>query len=382
MKRDWSNQQKRFMRMALRLGAKGLGRTSPNPAVGAVIVQEGQVVGRGYHKKAGTPHAEVNAIRDAGERASSGTLYVTLEPCNHQGRTPPCTKAILEAGIKRVVIGTLDPNPKVKGGGAEYLRSQGVEVEVGCLEMEARVLIAPFVKHTFTGMPWVRVKVASTLDGKIASRTGESKWITGEKAREFGHRLRSMSEAIMVGRGTVEADDPSLTCHMIKHGARNPLRVVLDSNLSIGLRAKIFREESKGGAVVFCRKDGNLAERASTLEGLGVRVVEVGSGPDGRLDLREVLLHLGSVGVQSILVEGGSHVHGALFDEGLVDEAFFFFAPKVMGGDGALTSVGGIGADSPGHSTRLYNVELKRLGDDILIHGYTDKGIFERCLQG
>ncbi len=377
MTTPFTTEDKRFMRMALRLGEKGLGRTAPNPAVGAVVVRDGQVVGRGYHQKAGTPHAEVHALNEAGLMAKDATLYVTLEPCNHQGRTPPCTEAVLQAGIRRVVIGTLDPNPKVKGGGAAFLRGKGIDVDVGCLEHKARVLIAPFVKHTFTGMPWVRVKVASSLDGKIAAYTGESKWITGEKARAYGHHLRDISCAIMVGRGTVEHDDPSLTCRLKRPGARDPMRVILDSTLVLSPDYKVFTQDSSAKTLVFCDARRCDVKKKVVLEQLGVMVVEVEGDLHKGLSLREVLSRLGAMGVQSVLVEGGGTLHGALFDEGLVDEVFFFFAPKVIGGEKAHSSVGGKGVDSPQRANKIYNLEVKRLGPDVLLHGFLHHGIYE-----
>lgn len=377
----FTGDDRKFMRMALGLAAKGLGRTSPNPAVGAVVVRDGEVVGRGYHKRAGGAHAEVHALEDAGVRAAGATLYVTLEPCNHHGRTPPCTEAVLRAGIRRVVIGTLDPNPKVKGGGASYLRSRGLEVQAGCLDREAKVLIAPFVKHTYTGLPWVRVKVASSLDGKIATHARESKWITGEKARAFGHRLRDISCAIMVGRGTVEHDDPSLTCRLKGGRGRDPLRVILDSALVLPPGLKVFTQASTAKTVVFCDGSRRDARKKAVLEAQGVMVVEVEGSPGEGLSLRSVLKALGQMGVQSVVAEGGAGLHGSLFDQGFVDEAFFFYAPKIIGGVGALTAIGGTGVDTPSRAHRLHHLEVKRLGPDILVHGFLDEGIFERCLQ-
>jgi len=373
---------RRFMLMALRLAKKGLGRTSPNPAVGAVVVQGDEVVGRGYHERAGGPHAEIHALRNAGKSARGAILYVTLEPCNHFGRTPPCTHAILRAGIARCVIGTLDPNPKVAGGGAKFLKKKGVKVDVGCLELKAKALIAPFVKHCFTGMPWVRVKAASTLDGRIATRTGDSKWITGEKARTFGHRLRAISDAILVGKGTVLADDPSLTCRLKGQKGRDPIRVILDSRLNLPLDRKVFSLESKASTVVFCRRSYLDSRKKEALEAKGVKVIGVRGEGKGFVSMRDALLALGRMDIQSVLVEGGGRIHGTLFDQGLVDEVCFFFAPKVMGGLKAIPSVAGMGPELARDVTRLHHVEVRRLGKDVLIRGYTDEEIFGRCLQG
>ena len=382
MSAPFTAEDKRFMRMALKLGEKGLGRTAPNPAVGAVVVKDGQVVGRGYHRRAGTPHAEVHALNEAGSRAKEATLYVTLEPCNHQGRTPPCTEAVLKAGIRRVVIGTPDPNPTVKGGGAAFLRERDVQVDVGCLELKARALIAPFVKHTFTGLPWVRMKAASSLDGKIAAYTRESKWITGEKARAYGHHLRAISCAIMVGRGTVEHDDPALTCRLKRPEARDPMRVILDSGLALSADHQVFAQASSAKTLVFCDLKRRDPRKKAALERLGVMVMEVHGDPNKGLSLKAVLSRLGHMGIQSVLVEGGGTLHGALFDEGLVDEAFFFIAPRVIGGEKALSSVGGKGVDSPQRAKEVHHLEVKRLGTDILLHGFLHQRVYEGLTAG
>ncbi len=378
----FSKDDIKYMRMAIALGKKRLGRTTPNPAVGAVVVNGDEVVGKGYHKKAGTAHAEVNALQEAGPRAKGATLYVTLEPCNHFGRTPPCTQAILNAGISRVVIGALDPNPRVAGGGEAYLRKKGVRVDVGCLEFEAKILIAPFVKHTFTGRPWIRAKVASTLDGKIATRTFDSKWITGPKARGFGHRLRQISNAIMVGRGTAQYDNPSLTCRINSKQGHDPIRVILDSRLKLSPELKVFHLESKAPTMVFCSRLSKDPEKFDLLRSIGVKVFEVDDDPGGGLSLKDILNILGSMNVQSMLVEGGSGLLGAFFDQDLVDEVFFFFAPKIMGGKDSITSIGGQGPHVCQDVKRLYHMEIKRLGEDFLVHGFMDEGVFSKCLQG
>ena len=241
-----------YMKLALRLAAKGAGWVSPNPMVGAVVVKDGQVVGRGYHRRVGAPHAEVEALRQAGDAARGADLYVTLEPCNHQGRTPPCTQAILAAGVRRVIIATLDPNPQVNGGGAEYLRSQGVEVEDGLLADEARRLNEAWFHYVNTGRPWVIAKAACSLDGKIATVAGESQWITGEAARAFGHRLRHRVDAILVGIDTVLADDPQLTTRLPRGRAKDPIRVVLDSRLRLPLTSRLLHLDSPAPTWVAC----------------------------------------------------------------------------------------------------------------------------------
>ncbi len=379
----WSVLDTTMMRRALSLARRALGKTSPNPPVGAVIVRDGRIVGEGYHKKAGGPHAEVNAIRAAGDGARGGTIYVTLEPCNHTGRTPPCTRAVLEAGIKEVVIGCLDPNPRVEGGGGSSLRAMGVKVRTGCLEEECMGLIAPFAKHVSTGMPWVVAKVAASLDGKIATRTGDSKWITNEEARRRGHKLRAVSDAILVGRGTVEADDPLLTCRGVR-GA-NPLRVVLDSRLSLSPRFRIF-DTSEAGTVVFCRDTLVDSAAASRLMEMGVSIE--GGGPGPKIDPEKVLRRLGALGVQVLLVEGGGEIHGAFFDAGIVDEAVFFLAPVVIGGTGAPSAIKGKGAQILASAPRMNAPVFRRIGDNLMVQGrFTDPARFwkrgdEACLPG
>ncbi len=352
-----------FMKLALREGRKGLGRTSPNPPVGAVVVKEGRVVGKGYHRRAGTPHAEVHALREAGEDARGATLYVTLEPCNHHGRTPPCTEAILKAGITRVVIGCSDPNPKARGG-AEYLASKGLQVEKGVLLRECATLCRFFLKVAMRGLPWVLAKSAMSLDGRIATRTGDSKWITGEEARRYGHRLRAVCDAILVGKGTVLADDPALTCRL--KGGRDPVRFILDTNLSLPLTARVFRE--RGRTVVWCGEDAPSAKEKSLSE-IGVEVWRLPL-KEGKVDIRAGLLRSAQEGILSVLVEGGARVHGAFFDAALVDEVAFFYGPLVIGGEKAPAAVGGRGPERLSEALYLANFRLRRLGDSFLVEGF------------
>ncbi len=366
---EWTKEDTNFMAVALRLAEKGLGYTTPNPAVGAVVVKDGAVVGKGYHQKAGTPHAEVHAIRDAGGKAAGGKIYVTLEPCNHHGRTPPCTQAILEAGIKEVIIGTRDPNPRVEGGGAAFLASQGLEVKIGCLEQKARLLIAPFVKHLVRGAPWVRSKAAMSLDGKIATYTGHSKWITNERARRFGHRLREISDAILVGKNTVLADNPSLTCRHPNGPGRDPARIILDSNMTIPQTMKVFSQQSGAPTIVAAVESRETREKAKELTKKGAEIWLLPADESGKVDLSALLKRMGNAGMQSVLVEGGSVVHGAFWDKGLVDEAFFFYAPIVIGGTGSKVAIGGKGAEKVDNAPRLLNFDKIELEDNFLVHG-------------
>ncbi len=374
------------MRRAIMLARKGLGRTAPNPAVGAVVVRQGNIVGEGFHKKAGTPHAEVHALDMAGEAARGGTIYVTLEPCNHTGRTPPCTQAILKAGITEVVIGAMDPNPRVEGGGAEFLRSQGIKVRTGCLEEESRQIIAPFAKHLITGLPWVRAKAASSLDGKIATSTGNSKWITNERARIFGHGLRDVSDAILVGKKTVVADDPRLTCRLKKKETRDPARIILDSELSTSLNSRLFHLDSSA-PTIFIGVEGRCSgSRIREFKDAGADVWLTRPGQDGRVDLPEALKRIGDFGIQSLLVEGGAEVHGSFFDHNLVDELFFFFAPIIIGGSKSPSPIGGRGATLIKNAPRLNSHKMKRFGDNWLVHGILtdldDLWRMGRCSQG
>jgi len=358
-----------FMRQAIELACRGLGRTNPNPAVGAVVVKDGEVVGQGWHHRAGTPHAEVHALKDAGEAASGATIYVTLEPCNHTGRTPPCTRAVLDAGIKRVVIGALDPNPAVAGGGMEFLRSRGIDVTEGCRRDECRLLVAPFARHVRTGLPWVRIKVACTMDGRTATRTGHSQWITNSAARKRGHELRRISDAILVGRGTVDADNPSLTCRDGSGENADPLRVILDSRLSTDPSSTVYVQESPAGTIVAAVAGAAESRQVKEFEKTGTEVLLLPDNGKGNVDLAALMNELGRMGIQSLLVEGGATVHGAFRDAGLVDEMFFFYAPAVLGGEDARPAVAGLGADRLEEAVSLRRFCFEELEGNWLIRG-------------
>lgn len=356
------------MKLALRLAARGAGWVSPNPMVGAVVVKNGQVAGRGYHRRAGLPHAEVEALRDAGEAARRADLYVTLEPCNHQGRTPPCTQAILEAGVGRVIIATRDPNPRVTGGGVEFLTARGVEVSVGLLEAEARRLNEAWFHWVDTGRPWVITKAACSLDGKIATASGESQWLTGEAARTLGHRLRHQVDAIVVGIGTVLADDPQLTTRLPRSPGRDPIRIVLDSRLRLPLNSRLLHLDSEAPTWVVCTSEAPTAPRRA-LKGPGVEVLVL--APDaGKVPLPALLDLLGTRQVQSLLVEGGAETLGAFFDQGLVNKFYFFYAPKILGGRKAPGMVGGRGVIHLGEAHIARDLKVRRVGVDLLVSGY------------
>jgi diaminohydroxyphosphoribosylaminopyrimidine deaminase/5-amino-6-(5-phosphoribosylamino)uracil reductase len=349
------------MRLAVRLGRKGLGRTGPNPPVGAVVVARGRVVGRGFHRRAGGPHGEIEALRAAGGRSRGATLYVTLEPCNHHGRTPPCTEAILAAGVRRVVFGVRDPNPRVHGGGSARLRRRGVAVESGVEAAACAELIAGFATVARRGRPLVALKLAATLDGRVATRTGASRWITGAPARRFVHRLRNEYDAVMVGAGTVIADDPALTCRL--RGGRDPLRVVIDGRLRIPLTAGLLTNEAAPGTLVVTTM--HSGRKLAALRRRGVSVMAL-PGRRGVLSLRRVLERLAARGVSSVLVEGGATLAAAALREGVVDRLFLLVAPKLFGGDGRAM-VGALGVAAPRDALAVRVLGVSRLGADLLI---------------
>ncbi len=362
-----------YMRLALKEAVKGYGRTSPNPCVGAVIVKDDTVVGMGYHRMAGTPHAEVNAISNAGEHAIGGTIYVTLEPCNHIGRTPPCTKAIIDAGLSRVVFGMPDPNPSVTGDGSSYLQSQGIIIESGLLENECREINRPFIKHTLSGMPWVVMKAGMSLDGKISYVSGQGGRITGEQSQYLTHKLRNTLDAILVGVDTVLIDDPSLTTRLSdKKDARDPLRVVLDTNLRLSPNAKILSLQSEARTLIYCGPEAPADRKARLIEA-GALVYTADITGEGRLDIKTVLAHLGANRVNSVLVEGGAMIHGYMLTHDLVDEVYLFTAPFFIGEQGTslLAKYSLLSSDC---CLRLEDIDCSMLGDDFLIHGYVKHG--------
>lgn len=365
MSRDYDRQ---FMEEALTEARKGVGRTAPNPAVGAVIVKDGKIVGRGYHHRAGEPHAEVNAIADAGGLTQGATIYVTLEPCNHTGRTPPCTKAILEAGLHKVVVGSPDPNPGVKGGGAEFLASSGLQVISGVLEERCNEVIRPFLKHSAKGIPWVVMKAGMSLDGKIAYRSGHGGKITSSRSSLHVHHMRDQLDAILIGIGTAEVDDPSLNVRLEGGGGRDPLRVVIDPDLRLSASAKMLHLDSTAQTWIFCKQNCSV-ERHKALNEQGAVIHETGVDGDGRIKLLEVLHVLGRHGVTSLLVEGGAKIHASMLGAGLVDEVNLFVAPFFIG-DGGVPLLDGLSFGCREEALKLRKVETMMLGDDILIKGY------------
>ena len=360
-----------WMQLAVREAKKGLGRTSPNPCVGAVVVKNNKLIATGFHEKAGTPHAEVHALRAAGEKARGATIYVTLEPCNHTGRTPPCTQAILASGIKRVVVGMLDPNPLVAGGGCKTLADQGVEITQGVLTEECRSLNRPFCKHVTTGLPWVIMKAGMSMDGRLALGSGQSGWITNEQSRRAVHRLRDRVDAILIGSTTALIDDPALTTRLPGRKGRDPLRVILDSALRLEPTARMLQQVSAAATWIFCGPDAD-AKRVAALVAAGAVVKQIKLDGAGRLDLGAVLCELGRAQVTSVLVEGGSRVHGAFLRANLVDEVNIYVAPIFIGGDG-VALLDTLGLQQIGVAPRFTTTKVRRLGCDLLIEGLIEK---------
>jgi diaminohydroxyphosphoribosylaminopyrimidine deaminase/5-amino-6-(5-phosphoribosylamino)uracil reductase len=357
----------KYMRMALRLAEKARGRTSPNPMVGAVVVKGGRVIASGYHHQAGKPHAEAIALKKAGAKAKGATLYVTLEPCSHTNkRTPPCTPLVLQSKVKRVVVSLVDPNPRVSGGGIKTLRRAGIEVTTGVLGTESKKLNEAYIKYITTGTPFVTLKIAQTLDGKIATASGESKWITGEKAREEGHRLRNSSDAILVGINTVLKDDPSLTARI--PGGRDPIRVIVDSRLRIPLNAKVITQRSSAKTCI-AALDTMPKDKLVKLLDAGAEIL-LARGRKGQVDLRYLMKMLGSFGITSVLIEGGAEVNASALKSGIVDKVVLFIAPKLMTGTDSLCSIGGKAPVILSRAVMLHDVTSRFTGRDLMIEGY------------
>ena len=356
----------RFMRRTLELAAKALGRTSPNPVVGAVIVRNGRIIGEGFHRRAGLPHAEREALRRITETARGATIYVNLEPCSHYGRTPPCADALIEAGIKRVVVGMVDPNPLVQGRGLRRLRRAGIAVATGVLREECERLNEDFACFIRTGRPFVTLKLAASLDGRIAAASGDSQWISGEQSRHVVHELRNRVDAILVGAETVRNDDPRLTCRM--RGGRDPLRVVLDGRLSITPSARVCTQPSTAPTLIATSEDHGRGEKQAQLEAQGVQVVCL-PGKNGQVPLRPLLVELGRRGHKSVLIEGGGRIAAAALREGVVDKVLFFYAPLLLGGEGRAM-IGPLGIDRVAAGQKLHTITVERIGKDILVAAY------------
>jgi diaminohydroxyphosphoribosylaminopyrimidine deaminase/5-amino-6-(5-phosphoribosylamino)uracil reductase len=363
----------KFMREALRLARRGLGRTSPNPAVGALIVRKGKVVASGYHRMAGGRHAEAAALESLGGKARKGdTLYVTLEPCNHFGRTPPCTEAIVRSGLGKVVVGMKDPNPAVAGGGCEFLRDRGIEVKTGVLEADCRRLNEIFIKFITTGRPFVIAKSAMTLDGWTATSTGHSKWVSGERSRAFVHRLRDRVDGVMVGVGTVIADNPRLTARLPGRKGRDPVRVIADTHLRTPQDAWVLNHDSPARTLVAVGETISAARR-KRLSRKGVSFLACNTR-GGSIDMAFMMDRLGEQGITSLLVEGGATLLGRLIREKMIDKFHIFKAPKILGGNDGVSMASGTGPLKMDDSLRLRDVRIQRFGCDTLFTGYPDYG--------
>lgn len=358
-------QDEYYLRMACRLAQKAAGRTSPNPQVGAVVVRQGRIVATGYHRFAGADHAEIVALKRAGVKARGAILYLTLEPCSHQGRTPPCTGALIRAGIKEVVCGTKDPNPLVAGRGIRQLRRAGIKVRVGLLENECRRLIETFAKYITRRMPFVTLKLAATLDGRIATLTGDSRWVSGEESRLAVHRLRNEVDAVLVGSGTVKADDPQLTCRIAR--GRNPRRVILDSRLLIPLSAKVLRHKDPEKTIVAAGARVAPA-KVRALQALGAQVWRLPLRQN-KVAWRPLLRKLAEAGIVSVMIEGGGATAASALEAKIVDKIMFFYAPKILGGDGR-PMLDGLGFRRMKSAVMVKDLRVKRSGGDLIVTGY------------
>jgi len=359
-----------YMKTAINLAKKGSGYTSPNPVVGAVIVKNNKIIGKGFHQAYGKPHAEVNAINNAGEASFGADLYVTLEPCNHYGKTPPCTKKIIKAGIKKVFIAALDPNPDVTGGGADFLRKNNIQVITGICQNKAEKLNESFIKYTTAKTPFVTVKCASTLDGQTASSTGDSKWITSEKSREYVHLLRHYNDAIMVGINTVKKDNPSLTARINGINTKDPQRFILDTKLSINEKSKVITQKSNAATFIVTGDNISLEKKKRLENNNKVKVITAPLTNTGKIDLKALMKILGNMKIASLLIEGGSQVIASAFSAGIADKIRFFYAPKIACGNNGSPICSGSGALLIEKSLPVKNIEFKRFENDILITGY------------
>lgn len=366
---DFLSYDEKYMRLAMQLAGNAIGRTSPNPLVGAVIVKDNRVVGCGWHRKAGTPHAEVHALNQAGELAQGADVYVTLEPCAHYGKTPSCAKALVEAKVKNVYGGLLDVNPKVAGKGFKILEDAGIHVEYGFLQDELRKQNEVFFKWIEHKKPFVVLKAAMTLDGKIATATGQSKWITNETSRAYGYKLRDIYDGIMVGINTVIEDNPMLTARV--DGGKSPIRIVVDSSLRIDINANVVQDKS--AKTIVATTDKADKDKILKLQAQDVDVIVVDKDKNDKVDIEKLLDILGQQNICSILVEGGATLSGSFVAKKLVDKVYFFIAPKIIGGKEAKTPVSGTGILNLQEALTIKDIQIEKLEEDILIIGRVDK---------
>ncbi len=354
-------RHKKYLEMAIKLAEKGRGKVSPNPLVGCLIIKRGRIVGRGYHKKAGDHHAEVNALKEAGKKAKDSILYCTLEPCSHWGKTPPCTEQIVQSGVREIVIGNKDPNPMVNG--FEELKGRGIKSRIGILDEECAKLNEVYLKWMKTKKPFVIVKAAMSLDGKIATKSGDSKYISGKEARKIVHELRSDLDAVMVGSNTVKKDNPELTVRLTR--GENPIKIVIDSKLKISEKAKIVKKEP-GKLIIITSKTANK-KKVKALQLKGVRFIHTNLNR-GKIDLKEAMKELGKHDITSIMIEGGAVLNAEAIRAGIVDKMLFFISPKMIGQGPA--AVGDLGITQVDKALKLKNIDFKKIGKDILVEGY------------
>lgn len=358
----------KYMKVAIAQAKKAVGRVSPNPMVGAVLVKKGEIIGLGYHHQAGSPHAEINVLKKAGKKARNADLYVNLEPCCHYGRTPPCVDAIIESGIKRIMIGITDPNPLVSGKGIARLKSAGTTTQVGVLEEACSKLNEVYLKYITKKIPFVMLKVASSLDGKIATRSGDSRGITAQESLRFVHRLRDQCDALMVGIGTVQADNPLLTTRLKGKVGKDPIRVIVDSSLRISPQARLFNPHSQAGVIIATTQKAPRGKK-ERLEKIGAKVITVGSA-NGKVDLKKLMVALGKLEITSLLIEGGTKIITSALKDDIVDKIFFFYAPKILGGHAAHGITAGEGVEYVIQALTVQDLKVKRQGEDVLVEGY------------
>lgn len=357
-----------YMDFAIKLALKGEGKVNPNPLVGAVIVKNNKIIGSGYHEQYGKEHAERNAVKSCNKNMEGSTIYVTLEPCFHFGRQPPCVDMIIEKKIRRVVIGMIDPNPLVSGKSIEKLRENNIEVTVGVREKECKKLNEIFIKYITSKIPFVLLKAGMSLDGKIATYTGESKWITCEESRKDAHNLRNKLYAIMVGINTVILDDPELTCRI--KGGRNPIKIIVDSSLRIPIDSKVVKINPYLTIIATTEKADENKKRI--LEDMGISIITT-SLKNNKVDLSELLQAIGEKNIDSILIEGGSELNFSALEEGIVDKIRFYIAPKILGGDKSKSSIGGQGFSRLYDCINLNEISYKNINDDLIVEGYIKK---------
>ena len=365
-----SDIDEKYMSLAMELAEKGCGKVEPNPMVGAVLVKNGEIIGKGYHRVFGGHHAEIHAINEAGVNCKGATLYVSMEPCAHYGKTAPCADAIIKAGIIKVVASVIDPNPITSGKGMQKLKEGGVEIRTGVMELQAKRLNAPFFKLMQKGLPYVTVKWAMSIDGKIATHTGDSRWITSEESREYVHKIRGQMDGIMVGINTVLRDDPLLPCRI--KGGRNPKRILVDSNASLPLNSRLLSTIHESEIIVAVNKNAQQ-KQVEKLEKLGCKIIQT-NGINDRVDLHELFKRLGKMNLTNILVEGGSRIITSVIEERLADKLIVFIAPIIIGGEFSKSPVLGEGINKICEASGISEITVKRISNDIVIEGILNPG--------